>query len=294
MDASSFFRPLKPYLDAFVECHGVRRLALFEQGLTPSAEIWGPIRVFTGYAKISEKIDGFHQNWPDCRLVVTSGIVCFNNAGHFAMAIVSPGGSILASGHSVAELAADGRIDRVLAFWGPQPAIPDDWPARLSLSIMRGRTRDSSISTSDQRAKSERGARKFDPGSANALPLNSGCLTDLHFRLNRWQTKEDYMLKHLTCAVVLALAISGCTHLPASVTAEVKVASGIDGVPGVDTIENAAPGLVEFGNAPLLAQAQRPSGEGYLCSAKSFAITQPVRVYRLIDTAQPCSKLGGI
>lgn len=102
------------------------------------------------------------------------------------------------------------------------------------------------------------------------------------------------MLKHLTCAVVLALAISGCTHLPASVTAEVKVASGIDGVPGVDTIENAAPGLVEFGNAPLLAQAQRPSGEGYLCSAKSFAITQPVRVYRLIDTAQPCSKLGGI
>ena len=49
------------------------------------------------------------------------------------MAIVSADGSIAASGHSVVELAADGRIDRVLAFWGPQPAIPDDWPARLSV-----------------------------------------------------------------------------------------------------------------------------------------------------------------
>ena len=49
---------------------------------------------------------------------------------------------------------------------------------------------------------------------------------------------------------------------------------------------------MEFANAPLLAQAQRTSGGGYLCSAKSFAITQPVRVYRLIDSTQPYSKLG--
>ena len=83
------------------------------------------------------------------------------------------------------------------------------------------------------------------------------------------------MLKHLTCAVVLALAISGCTHLSDSVTAEVKVASGIHGVLGVDTIENAAPGLVAFGIAPLLAQAQRPSGEGYLCSAEALRSRSP-------------------
>ena len=112
-------------------------------------------------------------------------------------------------------------------------------------------------------------------------------------RLNQWQTKGDYMFKLRICAVILALVISGCSHLPASVTAEVKVANGIDGVPCVGTIEGAAPGLVEFGSAPLLAQAQRSSGEGYLCSAKSFAVTQPVRLYRLIDSTQPYSKLGG-
>ena len=108
-------------------------MALLEQSLTPSAEIRGPTRVFAGYAEISEKIDGFQKNWPDCRLALASGILCFSNAGHFAMAVVGADESILASGHSVVELATDGRIDRVLAFWGPQPAIPDDWPVRLSV-----------------------------------------------------------------------------------------------------------------------------------------------------------------
>lgn len=100
------------------------------------------------------------------------------------------------------------------------------------------------------------------------------------------------MLKLRTCAVVLALAISGCAHLPANTAAEATADNGIDGVPCVGAVDGAAPGLVHFDNAPLLALAQRPSGEGYLCSAKSFAITQPVRLYRLIDSTQPYSKLG--
>jgi hypothetical protein len=101
------------------------------------------------------------------------------------------------------------------------------------------------------------------------------------------------MLKIRICAVVLVLAISGCAQLPANLATVAKVDSGIDGLPCVGTVESVAPGLVEFGNAPLLTQAQRPSGGGYLCSAKSFAITQPVRLYRLIDSTQPYSKLGG-
>ena len=133
MDAESFFRPLAPYLDAFVEQDAARRLALLEQGLVPHAEICGPTRIFAGYAEISEKIEGFHKNWPNCRLVVASGMVCFGNAGHFGKAIVSADGSILASGHSVVELAADGRIQRVLAFWGPPSAIPERLRAASAL-----------------------------------------------------------------------------------------------------------------------------------------------------------------
>lgn len=133
MEASAFFLPLGPYLDAFAEHDLARRLVLLEQGLTPGAEIWGPKRVFAGYAEIAEKIAGFHKNWPGCRLVLASGMVCFSDAAHFATAIVGPDGSVLASGHSVVELATDGRIRRILAFWGPQPPIPEAWPVHLSV-----------------------------------------------------------------------------------------------------------------------------------------------------------------
>ena len=137
MEASAFFLPLGPYLDAFVERDSTRRLILLEQSLQPDAEIWGPKRVFSGYAEVSEKIEGFHKNWPNCRLVLASGIVCFNNAGHFAKAIVGPDGSVLASGYSVVELAQDSRISRVLAFWGPQPALPASWPKHHSVAAVR-------------------------------------------------------------------------------------------------------------------------------------------------------------
>ena len=137
MEPSEFFRPLKPYLDAFFEHDAARRLALLEQSLTSNAEIWGPKQVFAGYAEISEKIEGFHKNWPNCRLVLAGGIVCFNNAGHFANAIVGMDDSVLASGHSVVELAQDGRISRVLAFWGPQAPLPASWPRHHSVSALR-------------------------------------------------------------------------------------------------------------------------------------------------------------
>ena len=78
MEPSAFLLPLKPYLDAFVEHDSARRLDLLEQGLASSAEIWGPKRVFAGYSDISEKIEGFQRNWPNCRLVLANGVVCFN------------------------------------------------------------------------------------------------------------------------------------------------------------------------------------------------------------------------
>ena len=136
MEAQSFLLPLKPYLEAFVERDPRLRLELLTKGLAPEAEIWGPKRVFTGYAEISEKIEGFQKNWPDCRLVLSSGVIFFGNAGHFAKALINSSGSVLASGHSVVELEPGGRISRVLAFWGPSPALPAGWPSHLSVPVL--------------------------------------------------------------------------------------------------------------------------------------------------------------
>jgi hypothetical protein len=41
--------------------------------------------MFVGYAAISEKIAAFHVNWPDCRLVLATGIVTFDNVVRLGM-----------------------------------------------------------------------------------------------------------------------------------------------------------------------------------------------------------------
>ena len=132
MESSAFLAPLQVYLEAFAELRPARRVELLTHCMTPEAEIWGPKRVFAGYEQVSEKIAGFHTNWPDCRLVLTSGPNCFLNVARFGKAIVGSDGAILASGHSVMELAQDGRIARVVPFWDALPPLPDSWPEHLA------------------------------------------------------------------------------------------------------------------------------------------------------------------
>ena len=132
MDEAAFLRALQPYYEAFAESDRERRLQYLSAAMTPDAEIWGPKRVFVGYEQISEKIAGFHKNWAGCRLVLTTGLNIFLNVARLGGAIVGPDGVVLANGDAVIELAADGRIKRVIPFWDVLPPLPAEWPERLA------------------------------------------------------------------------------------------------------------------------------------------------------------------
>ena len=132
MDELQFLSALKPYYEAFAEHDESQRMQLLRAAMTPDAEIWGPKRVFAGYEQISEKIDGFHQNWPDCRLVLASGLNIFLNSARLCGAIVGPDGDARARGDALIELAPDGRIQRVIPFWEALPALPASWPRELA------------------------------------------------------------------------------------------------------------------------------------------------------------------
>lgn len=131
LDSEAFFRVLQPYHAAFVDPVLESRLALLRAALTPSAQICGPSTIFTGYDAISEKITAFQRNWPACSLALLASPLVFDRAAHFPMAIVDPGGAVRASGNAVVELASDGRIQRVMAFWGQHQPLPASWPWRL-------------------------------------------------------------------------------------------------------------------------------------------------------------------
>ena len=133
VEANAFLRMLRPYSEAFIETDLKRRSALLEAAMTPDAQIYGPKRLFAGYGEISEKITGFQKNWPNCRLVLASGLNVFHDAARFACAIVDANGVTRAQGEAVVELAEDGRICRVLPYWETLPPLPADWPAKFAV-----------------------------------------------------------------------------------------------------------------------------------------------------------------
>jgi hypothetical protein len=133
-NASGILEVLATYFEAFAEHDAGRRNDLLACCLTPDAEIWGHSRVFAGHAAISEKIAGFHTSWPDCRLVLASGLFAFENIVRSANAIVRPDGSVLARGETVTKIAQDGRICCVVPLWeATLPPLPDAWPEHLAV-----------------------------------------------------------------------------------------------------------------------------------------------------------------
>ena len=134
MDESKFLSALKPYYEAFAQHDQSARLLLLQRAMTPDAEIWGPLRVFAGYQQISEKIAGFHQNSPGCRLVLATGLNIFLNSARIGCVILGSKGEIRARGEALIELAPDGRIQRVIPFWEALPALPTAWPSEFTIS----------------------------------------------------------------------------------------------------------------------------------------------------------------
>ena len=134
MEQLALLETLIAYHEAFAERNAGCRLELLGRSMTPNAEIWGPKRVFAGYEAISEKIEGFHANWPECRLALTTGFNIFLNTAHLGIAIIGPDGAVRASGRSVIEFADDGRIQRVLPLWEALPPLPAGWPEHFAPS----------------------------------------------------------------------------------------------------------------------------------------------------------------
>jgi hypothetical protein len=80
IDESHFLQVLAPYYEAFAEYFETHRMQLLHEAMSPDAEICGSKRLFAGYEQISEKITGFHNNWPGCRLVLDTGLNIFLNS----------------------------------------------------------------------------------------------------------------------------------------------------------------------------------------------------------------------
>jgi hypothetical protein len=72
----------------------------------------------TGHAELVEMIAGVHAGFPGFQMARTSGVDRFGDQLRFAWDLNAADGSPIVAGLDIAEVAADGRLQRVTGFWG--------------------------------------------------------------------------------------------------------------------------------------------------------------------------------
>lgn len=83
-----------------------------------------------GREALAQLIKGFkEQRFPGHRLLFTSGINSHHGQLRFTWVMVNPEGRNVLEGTDFGEVGPDGRLIRIVGFFGPPPPPPSSWPA---------------------------------------------------------------------------------------------------------------------------------------------------------------------
>lgn len=98
------------------------RRRLLERSLTDDAELVSPQGRWAGREAVAEWIDGFADRIPGASVKITSGVDEHHGFARYAWTITDEGESPILDGIDVCELGDDGRLRRVVMFFGPIPS----------------------------------------------------------------------------------------------------------------------------------------------------------------------------
>lgn len=100
---------------------GAERRRLLELSLTEDAELVQPNGRSVGRDAIDQRIAGLGQRWPGAHSEVTSGTDEHHGFVRYSWSLRTTD-SVVLTGFDIGERAADGRLRRVVQFFGPFPA----------------------------------------------------------------------------------------------------------------------------------------------------------------------------
>jgi hypothetical protein len=109
---------LDTYFDMWQTTDPDQRARLVAQAFTEDGRHVDQHADATGHAELVEMIAGIHAGFPGFRMARTSGIDRFGDQLRFAWELNGADGTPIVAGLDVAELAPDGRFQRVTGFWG--------------------------------------------------------------------------------------------------------------------------------------------------------------------------------
>lgn len=113
---------LKAYMGAWNEGDEAARLALLQKAWADDATYTDPQSDVAGRDGLSGLIAGFHQQMPGARIEATSGIDQHHDKVRFTWKLVGANGAAMIEGIDFGELAPDGRLQRIVGFFGAPPS----------------------------------------------------------------------------------------------------------------------------------------------------------------------------
>lgn len=106
------------YLAAWNESDSARRAELIELAWTADGHLIDPPLAAEGRAGISDMAAALQGQFPGHRFRRASGIDAHHDRLRFAWELVAPDGKVTLSGLDVGEVAPDGRLRRIIGFFG--------------------------------------------------------------------------------------------------------------------------------------------------------------------------------
>jgi len=111
------------YTAAWDEPDETKRRALLERAWTDDGIYTDPTAYVEGREALIKHIAGFLNQMGEARLERSSGVEVHHNVLRFEWRIVTPDKTIVATGFDYGELAEDGRLQRIVGFFGPFPEL---------------------------------------------------------------------------------------------------------------------------------------------------------------------------
>ena len=109
---------IKLYDDAWNVSDEDERRRLLEGALTDDCELVEPRGRFTGREAVFDRITGFVSRFPGARVDITTDLDEHNGFARYEWRITDGAGAPVLDGLDVVERAADGRLRRIVMFFG--------------------------------------------------------------------------------------------------------------------------------------------------------------------------------
>jgi SnoaL-like domain len=120
-DAAALATTVDLYLDAWNERDADRRAELVGRAWSDDGRLVDPPMAAEGAQGIADMAAVLHEQFPGHRFERASGIDAHHGFLRFAWNLVAPDGSVALTGLDVGAIAEDGRLSRIVGFFGDLP-----------------------------------------------------------------------------------------------------------------------------------------------------------------------------